>query len=345
MWFQNNLPLFFTLFFGFIVCICNTGWYCIGETASLDATLKSCHKYFALNKETAHDSTINPGIKMEIDGTGKKVVSFYNKEGKKINSFPRNQLPDQSPYSKLKFPYFADVNDDQIFEKHELKDASPFYGYFDLSGHSFSSIKQNFNEAKINVSDSILKKTFRIYHSPVRIESYNKGYLATKSLYYITDEAKKTIWRSEYVSVYNIESKLVREFEINQNLGWKGCISGDGLYLLMSQSLDHDVTGQSDDPLAENWTENNYPLKLLNLESGDFTLLTFEFQEFSILEMEYFYDMFQIVYDTNIHVMLDFNNRKTYYKHYGDRKRDTEPLITVLKRKRPDISQYNMSDY
>lgn len=332
--------LFFKSYIGLMILILPVAGNSDLQSVNNDKITR-CYENIDTLKEHNTDSLIKPRIIFERDkDTGKKSVSFYNENGERINSFPRNQIPNRSPYSKLNFPYFMKTDSNHDYRLSAFSEDSPNYGFFDLTGIEFSQRKKIILDAWVKIEDSIFQKATRIIRTPVRIVSINDSFMVTNSFFYIINAKKNIMWRSEFLSVYNYLSKIVNEIEINQSLGWEGCLSNDGRYLLMFQSLSHDEVGVNGDNNAENWTEYGFPLKLLDFETGKETLISYDFQKSRVLEMKYFNNAFQLIYDTNEHAVVCPTTRSFYYKHYGNRKREPEPLLLVVQKLKPDLSQY-----
>jgi len=276
-----------------------------------------------------------------------RVLSFYDERGNLVKKMPVDGCPDRSPYARLTFPYKARVADDRPYLPVTFSDTLSIPGYFDLTGFSFSDKKSVFKKASINIPDSIIKVATQIYHyTPPHKIARNDEYAATCSVYEVRDKNSKPIWRSDLVTVYYCNAKVVHEFEINQLLSWeKANISSDGRYLLLVQVIYHDeVKDTNNAHYAENWTERGFPLKLIDMNNpNQYVEINVDYREQPLTDAKYLNNSFHLVFGGEVHVVVDPVNRKVFSKWYPGKKR--EPLILTIEKKMPDITLYKVSDF
>ena len=166
----------------------------------------------------------------------------------------------------------------------------------------------------------------------------------TRSTYEVRNKNRDPIWRSDLVTIYNYNAKIVHELEINQRLGWLATISSDGRYLLLIQSLDHDEVEDSNDPDAENWTEYGFPLKLIDMNNpNQYVEINVDYREQPLTDAKYLNNSFHLVFGGEVHVVVDPVNRKVFSKWYPGKKR--ERLMLTIENKMPDITLYKVSDF
>jgi hypothetical protein len=212
---KKSFPLFSTLIFSFLFA----SFICHGQV-----THTALEESFAVSplelKATNIDSPPMGKILLRYDmtawkslGINQQLFTFYNEKGIVIKEFVSNRPPERSPYAKLEIPYFEE---NQKTVSPALIENLSTNGYFDLANLTFSSKKRIFKNAKINLPDSIVRNSEKIYHSPPSVEYFNEHCLLTNSVFGIVDKSKKSLWKSEHLTVYDYKFNIVHEKEITQ---------------------------------------------------------------------------------------------------------------------------------
>jgi hypothetical protein len=268
-------------------------------------------------------------------GINQQLFTFYNEKGIVIKEFVSNRPPERSPYAKLEIPYFEE---NQKTVSPALIENLSTNGYFDLANLTFSSKKRIFKNAKINLPDSIVRNSEKIYHSPPSVEYFNEHCLLTNSVFGIVDKSKKSLWKSEHLTVYDYKFNIVHEKEITQEL-----YSNDGLYLLLVQVRTHqnsEMEIDTADPWAEDIPNEDYdlPMKLIDLKNNTKTLIDVDTRDQPVTNIKYREGNFHIIFGGDTHAFVDIKNRKAYSKYYNERM--YEPLLHKIELGLIDLSQY-----
>lgn len=337
---EQSLPFFSSLIFSLLLSTFN----CQRQTTQV--ALEQFSTVYPVESKTI-DSLPKGKILLRYDmdawksmGVNQQLFTFYDEKGSVVKEFISSRPPERSPYGKLKISYFADSPKSV---SPSLIDTLSTNGYFNLINLTYSDKKRVFKNAKIDLPDSIIRNSEKIYHSPPSVEYFNGHYLLTNSIFGITDKSKKSIWKSEYLTVYDYKFNIAQEIEITQEFFSTKCLSDDGRYLLLVQVLTHqnsDTEVDTSDQWAEDTANEDYdlPLKLIDLKSNTQTLIDVDFRGQPVTDIKYIKGAFHAIFGSDTHVMVDIKNRKAYSKYYNERM--NEPLLQRIEQGFLDISQY-----